>query len=263
MDVVGAVRRRLSPLEGIITGSDHRALKRAPAHVGGTTRLFGRPFSFSDGAAMLYSAREIFKDEVYRFQARTDRPHIIDAGANVGLSVVYFKRLYPEATVVAYEPDAAIFARLRQNTKDFPGVELHEAAAWIEDTELSFFSDPTLAGSIGLDYHQLGKVIKVKAERLRNEIAKRPVDFLKIDIEGAENQVLFDIENQLDRVDNLFFEYHSEVGKPQLLGDLLNLVVRHGYRYTINGPHGAHLPFVEPIRRGYDLQLNISCVRPS
>ena len=68
------------------------------------------------------------------------------------------------------------------------------------------------------------------AVRLRDEIAKRPVDFLKLDIEGAENSVLFDIEDQLATIDHLFFEYHSNPSKPQLLGDMLNLMTRQGFR---------------------------------
>lgn len=262
MTILSDLRQSVAPLEGLMTLRDFRAARRSPPNQRGNSRILGQDVTFADGPAFLYSVGEIFKDEVYRFNAKSNTPRIIDAGANIGLSVRYFKRLYPNATVIAYEPDTAVFEILRTNTAHLDGIDLRQAAAWIEDTELSFFSDTRLAGSLGMDYWGDSKVIKVKAERLRDELAKAPVDFLKIDIEGAENQVLFDIEDQLDRVDNLFFEYHSEFDKPQLLGDLLNLVSRNGFRYTINGPHGSPLPFVQKMREGYDLQLNISCVRP-
>lgn len=261
MNVLNELRQRLSPLQGLMTRRDFRAAARSPENATGESRVLGQPVAYADGRAFLYSVREIFKDEVYRFNAKTATPRIIDAGANIGLSVRYFKRMYPQATVVAYEPDTAVFRILQRNTADLPGVELRQTAAWVEDTELSFFSDTRLAGSLGLDYWGDGNVIKVKAERLRDELARAPVDFLKIDIEGAENKVMFDIEDQLDRVDHLFFEYHSTAGEAQRLGDLLNLVSRHGFRYTINAPHGSPLPFVEPVRKGYDLQLNVFCVR--
>ena len=133
----------------------------------------------------------------------------------------------------------------------------------MEETQLTFYSEGSLAGSAELDYNGKGAVSKIDALRLRDEIARRPVDFLKIDIEGAENSVLFDIEDQLGQVDHLFFEYHSNPHKPQLLGDMLNLVTRNGFRYVINGPHGPRLPFVETVSHGFDLQLNVSCVRPT
>ena len=171
--------------------------------------------------------------------------------------------MYPKATVVAYEPDAAIFSMLQRNTAALTNVELHQAAAWTEDTELTFYSEGSLAGSVDVDFLGTANATTIKAERLRTQIEKRPVDFLKVDIEGAENAVLFDIEDQLDTVDHLFFEYHSNPEKPQLLGDLLNLVTRNGYRYSINGTHGARLPFVERIDTGFDLQLNVFCFRPA
>ena len=262
LGLMPAIRRRVSPLEGVMTGSDYRAVERAAPRVHGTTRIMGEPVAYSDGEGVLHSAREIFRDEVYRFQARTDRPRIIDAGANIGLSVRYFKRLYPEATVIAYEPDAAIFQLLRQNVGDLPGVELRQAAAWTQDGELTFYSEGSLAGSSEVAFPRGAAATVVRAERLRDEIAPAPVDFLKIDIEGAENSVLFDVEDQLGQVDHLFFEYHSDPSRQQKLGDMLNLVTRAGYRYAINGTHGAHLPFMERIDRGFDLQLNVFCFRP-
>jgi FkbM family methyltransferase len=261
--LLGAIRRRISPLDGIMSATDYHRVNRSPALTAGTTRIAGRTIAYSDNNGVLHSAREIFRDEVYRFRARTDRPHIIDAGANIGLSVLYFKRMYPEATVIAFEPDAAIFALLQRNTAGLRDVELRQAAAWTEDTELTFYSEGSLAGSAELDYTGRQNATVVRAERLRDELEKRPVDFLKIDIEGAENTVLFDIEDRLDSVDHLFFEYHSNPDKPQLMGDLLNLVRRNGFRYTVNEAHGARLPFVERVEQGFDLQANVFCDRPA
>lgn len=263
MGVVGKIRDRVWPLKGAMTVGDYLSVRRVKPLTHGHTRVAGIKIVFSDNAGVIHSAREVFSDEVYRFNARTDTPHIIDAGANIGLSILYFKRLNPKATIVAYEPDAAIFQLLRQNTVGLDGVELHQAAAWIEDTELTFYTEGSLAGSVEIDFAGAGKPMTVKAERLRDEIAKRPVDFLKIDIEGAENSVLFDIEDQLDHVDHLFFEYHSTPGKPQQLADLLALVQRRGFRYSINGAHGPRYPFIQTVSQGFDLQLNVLCFRPN
>ena len=131
-----------------MTLSDFRAARRSPRNQSGRSRVMGKPVEFADGQAFLYSVGEIFKDEVYRFKAASATPRIIDAGANIGLSVRYFKHLYPSATVIAYEPDTAVFEILKANTVDLTGVELRQAAAWVEDTELSFFSDTRLAGSV-------------------------------------------------------------------------------------------------------------------
>jgi FkbM family methyltransferase len=254
-------RRKFSPLHGVMTARDYHQTRRAPALQPGQTRVMGQPTDYSDGVGLLHSVREIFVDDVYRFKARTDRPHIIDAGANIGLSVRYFKGLYPDATIVAYEPDPAIFQILTRNVAAMPGVELRQAAAWTEETTLTFYTEGSLAGSTEIDFLGLQKPVAVQAESLKTELQKRPVDFLKIDIEGAENEVLFDIKDELDDVDHLFFEYHSTPDKAQRLGAMLDLVADKGFRYAINGPHGPRLPFVERVDHGFDLQLNVFCFR--
>ncbi len=259
--IIERARRRFSPLREVMTADAWRALQRAPLFTPGTTRLLDREVSYSDRTGYLHSVRELFYDEVYRFRARTETPHIIDAGANIGLSVLYFKRLYPRATVIAYEPDKAICAMLRRNVAGLEGVEVREAAVWVADTELVFFAEGSLAGSVTTDFAQRAQAVTVRAERLKTELQKRPVDFLKIDVEGAENRVLWDIEPELMQVDQLFFEYHSETGQPQQLGDLLNLVARAGFRYIISGAHSVRLPFIERSDQSFDLQLNISCFR--
>lgn len=255
-------RRRVSPFREAMRARDYRGVLRAPPLQTSSTRLFGRPLAYSDKNGLLHSIREVFYDEVYKFETAKRSPHIIDAGANIGLSVLYFKRLYPGCSIVAYEPDAAIFALLQQNVGALDGVELHRAAAWVEDGELAFYSEGSLAGSSEVDVLGAGRKSVVRSESLRRKIEERPVDFLKIDIEGAENSVLFDIEPALGKVERLFFEYHSLPGTDQRLGDLLNVVSRAGFRYTINGAHGSPYPFVETLTRGFDLQLNVSCVRP-
>lgn len=250
-----------SPLPDIIGHSDYKALLQMPAFTQGSGTLFDRPVVFADNHGYLHSIAEIFGDEVYRFECRTAAPHIIDAGANIGLSVIYFKQLFPDATIVAYEPDPQMFGLLAQNTSSYPGITLHQAAAWTEYTELTFYTEGSLAGSSEVDFLNKGQSTTVAAVRLKDELQKRPVDFLKIDIEGAENSVLFDIEDELDNVGLLFFEYHSPHSKQQLLGEMLRMVASKGFRYSINGAHAPRLPFIEKMANGFDLQLNVSCIR--
>ncbi|MBB5746297.1 FkbM family methyltransferase [Brevundimonas variabilis] len=262
MNIVGSIRRRLSsPYPEGMSWREFRRIRAVAPFQAGSATFLGRKILFSDSPGFLHSVTEVFADEVYRFEATTDRPHIIDAGANIGLSVLYFKTIYPLSTIVAFEPDEDIYRMLEQNVGHLPGVTLKKEAAWVEDTELTFFSEGSLAGSAEMDFLGTGKRTVVRASRLKDEIRKKPVDFLKIDIEGAENAVMLDIKDELKTVDHLFFEYHSNPEKPQLLGELLTIVSAAGFRYVINGTHGPRLPFVETVSHGFDLQLNVFCRR--
>ena len=259
--VSGAISRRVSPLREHMTARDYWQVRRTLPLQSGVSKVDGKAVAFSDPIGFLHSVNEIFNQKVYDFRTDKPDPHIIDAGANIGLSVIYFKQLFPRSTIIAYEPDSEIFSILKENVGSMEGVELREAAAWIDNTELTFFKEGSLAGSVEVDFSSKGEAVTVKAERLRDQIRRRPVDFLKIDIEGAENAVLFDIADELDGVDRLFFEYHSTPEKPQLLGQLLGLVADRGFRYAINGTHGPTLPFVDRLQSGFDLQLNVFCFR--
>jgi FkbM family methyltransferase len=247
-----------------MSASEYWSLVRTPAFTDSSANLFGKAVRFSNTEGFIHSVREIFYDNIYKFESQTAEPYVVDAGANIGLSVIYFKRMYPASRIVAYEPDPKIFGLLESNITSlgYDKVELRQAAAWVEETELTFYSEGSLAGSTEVDFLNKGQVTIVKAERLKDRLTGPRVDFLKIDIEGGENSVLFDIESELHNVENFFFEYHSVPGKDQRLGDMLNLVTKAGFRYVINGPHGPALPFVERFNEGFDLQLNVSCYRP-
>src|SRR5215210_7677916 len=71
-----------------------------------------------------------------------------------------------------------------------PLIQSVEQPCWIDDTALHFFSEGSLGGSSIVDDRNSLNLLVVKAERLRNVLADKHVDFLKLDIEGAENEVL-------------------------------------------------------------------------
>jgi FkbM family methyltransferase len=253
-----------NPVKGVLRDGAFAQVRTLKRFSPGQTTLFGHAFRFPDNRGFLHSLEEIFTEEVYKFQAAGPAPLIIDAGANIGLSVAYFKRQYPQARIIAFEPDPGIFQILQQNIQSLglQQVEARNAAAWIADTELEFFSEGSLAGSTETAFVSDARKYKVKAERLKTFLANQDVDFLKIDIEGAENTVVPDLEPELSRVKNLFLEYHSLPGKEQMLGELLNVVKRAGFRYTIKtAADPSRYPFTDRVRTGFDGQLNIFCYR--
>ena len=67
------------------------------------------------------------------------KPFIIDCGANIGLSVIYLKNLYPDAEIVAFEPDEQNFQLLQKNIASFgfKNVEARKEAVWTENTMAS------------------------------------------------------------------------------------------------------------------------------
>lgn len=230
----------------------------------GKVKFFGKHFTFSHGSSFVHSVDEIFEEEVYKFNSEKENPYIIDCGANIGLSILYFKKLFPKAKILAFEPDEKIFDILEQNISTYTNSDdiiLKKEAVWIDETELSFFSEGALAGSSVVDFGKKNNIIKVQATDLKKYLGE-PIDFLKIDIEGAENTVIFDIADYLVNVKNLFLEYHGLLNEPQNLGEILNLLNNHGFEYYIRvAADTLKFPFCNESPTTFNQQLNIFCYR--
>ena len=63
--------------------------------------IVGYKVKFCDADLLFGLFNEIFLHHEYHFTAANETPHIIDCGSNIGMSVIYFKMLYPEAEIVA------------------------------------------------------------------------------------------------------------------------------------------------------------------
>jgi FkbM family methyltransferase len=228
-----------------------------------TAKVFDLDFAFSHGPSLLHSLEEIFSEDIYLFDNENDTPYIIDCGANIGVSVLYFQRKYPKSKILAFEPDENIFKILEKNINTFqhPSTEIRKEAVWIKDEDLQFYSEGGLAGSCVTDFAKKNQIITVKAVDLKKYL-QQPVDFLKIDIEGAENVLIFDIADSLKNVKNLFLEYHGILDEEQNLGEILNLLKSKGFEYYIRvaGETIIH-PFCNEKPKSFNQQLNIFCYR--
>lgn len=224
-------------------------------------RLFGRKIHFTTPREFLHGIREIFVDEVYRQSLRQD-PYVIDCGANIGLSIIYMKQLYPKATIIAFEPDERNFELLQKNiaSMGYKEVTVRKEAVWIEDTELQFADTGSMSSRI--EQNSSINTKTVKAISLKS-LLTQPVDFLKLDIEGAEYAVLKDIKEQLPLVKNMFLEYHGNFDQSAQLSEIFNWLTQQGFSYYIKEASNVYQTPFERGRRvsGYDVQLNIFCFR--
>ncbi|MFD2515631.1 FkbM family methyltransferase [Pontibacter locisalis] len=232
-------------------------IKSIPRYVPGVTNLLNRKLRFVDSASFLFMYDEIFKKKIYAFRSTNNQPFIIDCGANIGLSILYFKQLYPGAKMLAFEPDPKVFQVLQANVSELENVEIKEKALWNEETKLEFFSEGADGGSVNALPTKV-ETNEILTEKLSHYL-DRKVDFLKIDIEGAEVKVLTECESKLHLVQNIFVEYHSFVKGTQDLATLLGILERNNFRYHINSPGlSSAQPFVGlNTYNGMDMQLNI------
>ena len=61
-----------------------------------------------------YLFKEIFLSNEYYFDTSKSDPKIIDCGANIGMSILFFKKLYPTSSIIAFEPNPYAFQSIRK-----------------------------------------------------------------------------------------------------------------------------------------------------
>ena len=126
---------------------------------------------------------------------------IIDAGANVGYSVLFFRQLYPNALIIALEPDPSNFAILQENCADLSNVVLLNLALWHSCTTLQLQVADEAGKSLGswgtrtIEARQTKATLSTEAvdvPTLMQRFNIYSIDIFKIDIEGAEKEVFAD-----------------------------------------------------------------------
>ena len=215
-----------------------------------------------DTTSFLAMYDEIFSSHIYKFKSDKANPLILDVGANIGLSILYFKQLYPNCQITAFEPDCTVFSVLQHNIESshLSDITLINKAVWSSETVLQFMSEGADGGRM-VQVEQEAPLLNVETVRLRDYI-DRPIDFLKIDIEGAETEVLQDCCDVLHYVKYLFVEYHSFSNESQSLHQITGILQDAGFRLYITPAISLPQPLYQrKSNLGMDVQLNIFAFR--
>jgi FkbM family methyltransferase len=214
-------------------------------------------FSFEN---LSYLFRELFVDLDYFFESRTPQPRIVDCGSNIGFSVLFFKLLYPGATLTAFEPASQSFEMLRRNVdaNELANVDLRRAAVGSTDGTIEFYEDAAPGSLTASVDPKRATARPMPVDRVRlSRFIDGEIDFLKIDVEGAEVDVLEDLAGSgaLSRVDQMAIEYHHHVDpSADRLGSFLAQIEAQGFGYQIRSylpSSGTRRTFQDLLIRAY------------
>jgi len=207
--------------------------KLAAAAPGAVIDHDGYRIRITDGPSFYIQWKDEFVHQIYRFETDTKAPLIIGGGSNIGVSILYVKRLYPAARIIGFEPDPDIFRILQENVSvnRLDGVELINAGLGSETRVAHFVADHSAGGRVADEAGSIDVRIVPLSESITDT-----VDFLKLNIEGEELPVLRELESsgKLGLVQQLVLEYHGWPAGEQRLGGILELLGRNGFRYLIH-----------------------------
>lgn len=211
-----------------------------------------------DALSFIWQYKEIFVDLSYEFKTNNAKPVIVDCGSNIGLSALYYSKFYTNAEIHCIEADPKIAEILKNNlSRNNCNATVIPKAAWTHNNGVKFSSEGSDSGNVGEGDLEIASIDLL--EFLNNF---ESIDFLKIDIEGAENVVIPYCESALVKVKNMFLEYHGTYNDEQKLSDILRILRNSGFHYYIKTENKRKSPLVNHHKdKMYDLQLNIYAYR--
>ncbi len=196
-------------------------------------QLFGlTPTGSFIETAMVLSTTWIFKD-IDVLPKNINNPTIIDIGAHIGITARYFKKLFPNSTVICYEPNPDTFLLLKKNTQKLKKINLINSAVhdFTGKTQLTVTGR---AWSDSLFKQDKGKKININVVSA-SDICHQHVDLLKIDAEGSEYAIIRDLNQSgtIANVDRIVMEYHGKINNANRLKEILTIYDKWGFNYTI------------------------------
>lgn len=158
---------------------------------------------------------EIFLKGSYDFTAGVNNISlIIDLGANIGVSTLYFVLVFPDAKIHSIEPDPDNFRRLQKLTESFSNVVLHSVAIWAENGTFPFYRNTTRGSSSSLLHSGKNQekvlIRSITLHDLLEQIGSDQVSLMKFDVEGAEEHIFAGFRDYR-RIERLAGELHHDL----------------------------------------------------
>lgn len=193
-----------------LTGKKQQLLKSAPN--------CRHKVSLRVHSADITAYKQIFIYKEYDFSTKSKPKIIVDLGANIGLTSVYFANKFPEARIIAIEPERNNFNELKRNTRDYNNIETLNLAVWNEDGFIEL-NDSGL-GEMGYttnsvnsqsDPNTTSRVQALTINSLLSLLDIEFIDILKIDIEGAELELFQNTSSWLSNTKSIIIELHDRM----------------------------------------------------
>lgn len=166
------------------------------------------------GLRDLLVLEEIFLEEEYEIttQNKDDIKNIIDAGANIGISSLYFLCKFPKATIYAFEPHPEVFEKLQRNVTGYDRIKPYNLALSNTEGKVDLYLSNDSIGS-SLNEREGSNCIQVDSATfsgLLKELNLLEVDIFKFDIEGSEFD-LFTSDFDFSKINHITGEVHGDI----------------------------------------------------
>jgi len=171
------------------------------------------PVALRAGTSDVRAFFQVFLDDCYAIPVNIHPDLIIDGGANVGYASIYYANKYPDARIIAVEPEASNHDLLKVNTSGYANVTVLRAGLWNRGAQLKI-KDPSAekwAFQVQESEADEESIDAVTVDEIVERAGAGSIDILKLDIEGAEKELFASAETWLGRVQVLIVELHDRL----------------------------------------------------
>lgn len=177
---------------------------------------------------------EIYIDQQYaiNFQKESIKT-IIDAGANIGLSALYFLKKYPSATIICLEPEDTNFELLQKNVGGYCNILIIKKGLWHSNERLNFINPEAEKWSFELKAANKddGGIEGISINDIITDYNLSGIDLLKIDIEGSEKEVFGLNTAWINKVKHIIVEIHENM-RPGAYQAVMKLALDNKFNCT-------------------------------
>jgi len=200
---------------GVALGAKSRFLRRS-IQIGVEIAGIRHPVYLRLRSSDVWLCQQILIDAQYDSGLSLRPRVIVDGGANIGLASIFYANKYPEARIIAVEPEQSNFEMLQKNVSSYPNIRPVRAALWNKNQDL--YSSATLPGhhAYQVREQQVSKhdttcnsVRGLSLQGLMADFGIQHIDLLKVDIEGSEKEVFHDSASWIGNVGVIAIEIHD------------------------------------------------------
>lgn len=128
------------------------------------------------------AVRRFYEDAV----ARSETPVIIDCGANIGLASIWYAQEYPQAKIIAVEPEPENFRILSLNAANYPNIAVVQGGIFDREMRVTLSNAGDQPWTWETKEAEAGEIATYTIPGLMKEVAHSKLMIVKIDIEGSE-----------------------------------------------------------------------------
>src|SRR5437868_609276 len=133
--------------------------------------------------------KEVLVRKDYDIELNFEPKRIIDAGANIGLTAVFFSNKFPNAEIIAIEPNTENFSIMNKNISHYPNVKAIQSAVWSKEANLQIVDEGRGSDGFIVKETSDGGFKALGVADIMKQAGWENIDILKMDVEGSEKEI--------------------------------------------------------------------------